>query len=121
MNVKIFRHDILDIVNYYLMDCKETVKCIKFLLHTYKYINIIMFVTYLYQSKYFRSIIYELTDEPVWIYCVGIWILIIDTFFFILYLASIFFMNKKPKAGCLYALGVVVCFTQASLKSVVAV
>lgn len=81
MNVKIFRHDILDIVNYYLMDCKETVKCIKFLLHTYKYINIIMFVTYIYQSKYFRSIIYELTDEPVWIYCVGIWILIIDTFF----------------------------------------
>lgn len=35
MNVKIFRHDILDVINYSLMDCKETVKCIKFLLHTY--------------------------------------------------------------------------------------
>lgn len=41
-NVKIFRHNILDVINYFLMDCKEIVKCIKFLLHPYKYINIIM-------------------------------------------------------------------------------
>lgn len=50
-NVKIFRHNmlvtcyILHVINYSLMDCKEIVKCIKFLLHPYKYINIIMFIT----------------------------------------------------------------------------
>lgn len=44
------------------MDCKETVKCINFLLHPYKYINIIMF-TLLHQSKYFCGIIYCPTLE----------------------------------------------------------
>lgn len=41
------------------MDCNEIVKCIKFLLYPYKYINIIMFIRLLYQSKYFRDINYE--------------------------------------------------------------
>lgn len=48
--------------NYSFMDCKETVKCIFFLLHPYKYINIIMF-TLLHQSKYFCGIMYCPTLE----------------------------------------------------------
>lgn len=55
--MKIFPHNILDVLTYRLMDFKESVKCIKFLLHSYKYINIIMFITITYQSKYFRDII----------------------------------------------------------------
>lgn len=49
-NVKIFRHNILVVFIYSLMDCKETVKCINFLLHPYKYINIIMLHYYISQN-----------------------------------------------------------------------
>lgn len=51
------------------MDCKESVKCIKFLLHSYKYINIITFKL-LYQSKYFRNITRSVSGEPA---APGVW------------------------------------------------